>query len=212
MAVPWRWDLLLQHVMRAIRASPHRVTQETPNFMMFGRELRLPDSLLPGAPSLEQTAQKYVDSLQQNLAEVGRRLREQQWSLRTDTSEEPPLYQVGDKVWLKSFYKPRGRGAKLQPKYVGPYNITAALPYQTYEMERNGETSVQHEGRIKRYTGPLDAEQSNPSGSLDTQSAVTLEPTQDRQAMYDAVVQRQQEPVRPRPQHLAIYGFNFFTE
>ena len=76
-------------------------------------------------------------------------------------------------------------------------------------MERNGDTSVQHEGRIKRYTGPLDAEQSNPSGSLDTQSAVTLEPTQDRQAMYDAVVQRQQEPVRPRPQHLAIYGFTF---
>ena len=74
MAVPWRWDLLLQHVMRAIRASPDRVTQETPNFMMFGRELRLPDSLLTGAPSLEQTDQEYVDSLQQNLAEVGRRL------------------------------------------------------------------------------------------------------------------------------------------
>ena len=64
--------------------------------MMFGRELRLPDSLLTGAPSLEQTDQEYVDSLQQNLAEVGRRLREQQWSLRTDTSEEPPLDKVGD--------------------------------------------------------------------------------------------------------------------
>ena len=75
---PSEWDLLVHHVMRAIRASPHRITQETPNFMMFGRELRLPDSLLTGHTSLEQTDQEFVDQLQKNLAEVGRRLREQQ--------------------------------------------------------------------------------------------------------------------------------------
>ena len=60
-----------------------------------------------------------------------------------------PLFKVGDKVWLKSFYKGRGRGTKLQPKYVEPYTITKTLPFQTYKIERQGRKSVQHEGRIK---------------------------------------------------------------
>lgn len=33
------WDLLLPQIMRGIRASPHHSTGETPNYMMFGREL-----------------------------------------------------------------------------------------------------------------------------------------------------------------------------
>ena len=203
------WDLLVHHVMRAIRASPHRITQETPNFMMFGRELRLPDSLLTGHTSLEQTDQEFVDQLQKNLAEVGRRLREQQWTLRTDMSEEPPLFKAGDKVWLKSFYKPKGRGAKLRPKYVGPYNITAALPYQTYEMERNGETSVQHQGRIKRYESVPAAEATQPL-EPSQQSTVPASRTSSRQEIYDEQVHRQQLPVRPRrqiqkPRHLGDF-------
>lgn len=52
-------------------------------------------------------------------------------------------------MWLCSFYHGKVRGSKLQPKYIGPYTITKALPYQTYEMERNGKKSIQREGRIK---------------------------------------------------------------
>ena len=39
------WDLLLPQIMRAFRGTPHSVTGETANFMMLGRELRLPDQL-----------------------------------------------------------------------------------------------------------------------------------------------------------------------
>ena len=39
------WDLLLSQIMMAFRGTPHSVTGETANFMMLGRELRLPDQL-----------------------------------------------------------------------------------------------------------------------------------------------------------------------
>jgi len=92
-----------------------------------------------------------------------------------------PLFKVGDKVWLKSFYKGRSRGAKLQPKYVGTYTVTKILPFQTYEMKRQGRKSVQHEGRIKLVVGdvvpdrqpapPPEVSQDSPdTATIDTQS------------------------------------------
>ena len=42
------WDLLLPQIMRTIRASPHKQTGETANFMMLGRETRLPEHLMYG--------------------------------------------------------------------------------------------------------------------------------------------------------------------
>ena len=44
------WDLLLPQIMRTIRASPHKQTGETANFMMLGRER--PDS--PNTSCMDQ--------------------------------------------------------------------------------------------------------------------------------------------------------------
>ena len=35
--------------MKAFRGIPHSRTEETPNYLMFGRECRLPDQLVPGS-------------------------------------------------------------------------------------------------------------------------------------------------------------------
>ena len=48
-----KWDLLLPQIMRAFRSTPHSVTGETANFMMLGRELRLPDQLQIHLPPVE---------------------------------------------------------------------------------------------------------------------------------------------------------------
>ena len=56
-------DLLLPHLTRAIRSVPHSFTGETANFMMFGIELTLPESLIAG-PELDlQTREDYVVNL-----------------------------------------------------------------------------------------------------------------------------------------------------
>lgn len=49
------WDLVLPQTMRAVRAMPHGLTGETPNFLMFGRELDPPDTLISGPVEEENT-------------------------------------------------------------------------------------------------------------------------------------------------------------
>ena len=56
-----------------------------------------------------------------------------------------PIYQPGDQVWLKFYYKGKGKGAKLQPKFIDPYRVLRALPYQVYKVERGGRKTLQHE-------------------------------------------------------------------
>ena len=62
------WDLLLPHLSRAVRSVQHSVTGETANYMMFGRELSLPEDLLaePNLPlsSCEDYVADLVDRLQ----------------------------------------------------------------------------------------------------------------------------------------------------
>jgi transposase InsO family protein len=149
------WDLLVPQIMRTIRATPHSITGETANFMMLGREVRLPESLTcPEVLEEEQTVIEYVENLQKRMKLACKKLRGQQdQRMRMDGSEEPPVYMVGDLVWLKSFYKQKGKSKKLMPKYIGPYTILETLPHHTYRMERNGKISIQHEGRIKLCQG-----------------------------------------------------------
>jgi len=204
------WDQLLPQIMRTIRATPHRITGESPNYMMLGRETRLPkDLLVPRPNALDVPVEEYVTNLQSNMTQVGNRLREQQGGdPKTEESEEPSKFKEGDKVWLKSFFKGHGRGSKLQPKYVGPYTVTAALPYQTYEVERNGKTSVQHEGRIRYYCTNQD---NSPEGRdvVPTEPSLPEEqpcspPTLDEQVQAQVQQQQSFRPQRERrkPRHL----------
>ena len=151
------WDRLLPQIMRTVRATPHRITGETANYMMLGRETRLPPDIHHPVSPLEYTEDAYIQELQERLQEAGEKLRQQQTAkLRTEDHEDPPQYAPGDLVWLKSYFKGRGRGTKLQPKYVGPYEVVRSLPHQVYKLKRNGQTSVQHEGRIWAYAAPGD--------------------------------------------------------
>jgi len=78
-------------------------------------------------------------------------LREKQWQVRKEDSEEPSLYQVGDWVWMVNYRRRRGQAAKLQPKFVGPYVVVEAMPNHTYKLERSGQVFVQNEARLKPY-------------------------------------------------------------
>ncbi|XP_067949674.1 uncharacterized protein [Watersipora subatra] len=139
--------------MRAVRAISHSSTGETPNYLMLGRETRLPhDLLLNYLTGVDCSENEYAVRLQYDLQTVHERLRKQQFRVpRTDDSEEESKFVIGDRVLLKSYFKGKGRGAKLQPKYVGPYSITKVLPFQPYQMEQRGKLKVHHEGRIKLY-------------------------------------------------------------
>ena len=182
------WDVLLPQIMRAIRATPHTATKETPNYMLLGRELRLPDSLVylipPDKPKL---VQQYVVDMEERLRTAHDALRREQHEVVQHDFKEPPLYKVGDDVLLQSKRKRKGRSNKLQTKFCGPYMITESWNNHTYQVEKNGQVSVQHESRLKLHKISQHA-----SG----QAPVVLEPSR-RPNMKGAVVKPQRKVKEP---------------
>lgn len=150
------WDLYIPQLMKAVRASPHRITGETANFLMFGREVKLPHSLVMDRsmePSYTSTTE-YAKKLENTLHKAYQAIRDAQIKVRDSDTEEPSIFRKGDMVWLQSkFFKP-GKTHKLQAKYHGPYDILKALPYHSYVLSRKGKTTIQHEGRMKLYYQP----------------------------------------------------------
>ena len=124
------WDLILPQMMRSFRSTPHQMRGETANFLMMGREVRLPEELtMEEKMPRETTVADYVDDLRELMNEAGCRMRSHQYEIRTEEMEEPSLYLVGDRVWLRSMMKCKGESPKLAVKYVGPYEVVEVLPY-----------------------------------------------------------------------------------
>ena len=61
------WDLLLPQITRTWRATPNRTTGETANYLMLGRELSLPSTLISGPTERFQSLQVYAYRLDQLL-------------------------------------------------------------------------------------------------------------------------------------------------
>jgi hypothetical protein len=147
------WDLLLPSIMRSIRSTPHSLTLESPNFLMFGREITTPDTL--DHLSLPQMAdrEEYTNQLIERSNQSQEILRDMQQQIISSNSNLSPLFKVGDRVWIdmKGRHK-KGQTAKLQPKYRGPYPVIEVSDNGTYVIEQNGKSSRENESRLKLYT------------------------------------------------------------
>ena len=144
------WDILLPQLMRAYRGTPHTATGETANVLMMGRELRLPDQLQHQPPPEEANPQHdFVVDMKERLEQAHEALRQQQLEIRQEDQDEPLLFAVGDMVWLQNRRRRRGDSNKLQPKFVGPYQVLEAYENHTYLIDRQGQDSVQNEVRLK---------------------------------------------------------------
>jgi len=118
---------------------------------MLGRETRVPEHMTYHVPAPESNVHDYMDELIKRMRTAHEVLREQQWQVRSGDSDDPPLYKVGDWVWMISHRQRCGQAAKLQPKFVGPYCVIEVMPNHTYRVERSGQVSVQNEARLKPY-------------------------------------------------------------
>ncbi|XP_042863013.1 uncharacterized protein LOC122255867 [Penaeus japonicus] len=96
-------------MLMAYRSAVHEVTDFTPARLMFGRELRLSVDLATGLPTtrnLPTFTSSYAAALQENLAEVHRRVRGklkvagQAMKETYDRRMREARYNVGDRVWL----------------------------------------------------------------------------------------------------------------
>jgi len=118
-----------------------------------------------------------------------------------EDSEEPPLYQVGDWVWVVNYRRRRRQAAKSQPKLVGPYAVVEVMPNRSYKLERSGQVSIQNEARLKPYWASLDAAGEAPP-LLEPRRQTTTLGRRQHGPEYEVVVSRAEDLVgeeRPLP-------------
>ena len=138
------WDLLLPHVMAAYRASVHQSTNYTPNYLMFGREVRAPVDLVFDIPvedpppsydsyvaGLENRMRQAYCFVRQNLNVTAQRMK-RQYDLRV----RPLKFHRGDWVLYFNPRKFQGRQQKSQRKF-SPYLVVKELPPVNYLIQKS---------------------------------------------------------------------------
>ena len=137
---PFDWESQLRRLCLAYNSSVHPTTGETPFFLMFGRQVRLPVDVMYGSPTPQpSTVPQYVTDLRSSLEIAYQRVRER---MGHKLSRQKDLYdrklhgdpfQPGDLVWLHSPAVPRGQPKKLHRPWTGPFRVVRrCLPCTEY--------------------------------------------------------------------------------
>ena len=170
------WDECLPFVMAAYRATKHDSTGFTPNYLMFGREVNSPISLVLGKTQDEPNENSYlslvsdrVDKFEKAyeltrmyLKKSAERNRNN-YNLRTKTVS----YDIGDWVW---YYYPRRytkRSPKWQKMYTGPFERIQKLGEVNVKLQKSPRSKpfVTHVDKIKPFYGEIPNSQEKIGGS-----------------------------------------------
>ncbi|KAK7485181.1 hypothetical protein BaRGS_00023591 [Batillaria attramentaria] len=153
------WDTHLPYLFCAYRCTPHESTGCSPNLLMFGREITLPIDLMYDADPTSTTPcpVEYVEWIRQAAQENFERVRDclersaQRQKRNYDKGAVQRHFAVGD--WVLRFYPPNLNKSKLNPKYIGPYLVTAKLSEVTYRVQRSRHSNplVLHADHLKRF-------------------------------------------------------------
>ncbi|CAM4965247.1 unnamed protein product [Rotaria socialis] len=177
---PGLWDKEIQKLAFAIRTSINETTGETPAYLNFGRDPKLPLDLLLSSPSPgpppTTPEHKYIRYYRTNLmnnlriahhlvrehSEIKKLIQKSNYDKHTTNQK----FSIGDLVWVR-FPAPQINQTtithKLRPKYQGPCRLAEQLSPSTFIVTRLndnvslGSTNVD---RMKCYYEP--AKDTNP--------------------------------------------------
>ena len=125
------WDRYLPYLLFAYRVRPHSSTGESPFYLLYGRDARLPtEAALEGPTSLsELEGEDYRTDLLvgfstaranalHNVEEAQRKYKDQY-----DRQARPRQFRVGDRVFVDRQMNKKG---KLSRPFEGPYRVISA--------------------------------------------------------------------------------------
>ena len=144
------WDRHLPLAEFSYNNSYHTSIKQAPYEALYGRKCRSPicwaevgESQLTGPDLVQETTEKIVQIRSRMQA-----ARDRQKSY-ADKRRRPLQFQVGDKVLLKvSPWKGVirfGKRGKLNPRYIGPFQILARVGPVAYRLELPSELSAVHD-------------------------------------------------------------------
>lgn len=138
------WDLKIDTVLMGYRASRQASTKQSPFYMLFQTEMRLPidSEMLPTestseiTESITDTTQDAIDLLLKSRersfkdAHLNIQLAQKQQKETYDRKRKPPTFAEGSKVLLENTAQKQRKGGKLQVKWMGPYTVNKDIGKQ----------------------------------------------------------------------------------
>ena len=153
------WELYLAPLMFCYNTSFHRSVQNTPFFLTYGMEPRLPSFPGPDARRIfygESSAAEIFQrlSLARKLAVENNLQATEKGKEYHDRKAKPHTYSIGQKVLLEEYYF-LGKNTKLAPKWSGPHPIVSLKGTHNVELLINEKKKViVNVDRIKPYRIP----------------------------------------------------------
>lgn len=169
------WDQWVPFALMAYRAIPHSSTGFSPNFLLFGREVRTPTDPIRGTIEGDENHRtsigRWYDRLTEAFEEARRRM-EHTLAKRAEYCNQRRRernLEEGDWVYLNVPAVKPGHCAKFHCPWTGPHLVTRKKSMVTYEVQKDtGERVVVHLNRLKRAFGDFEAEKAE-AGSHSTQ-------------------------------------------
>ena len=143
----YNWDDKLASALFAYRTTKHTSTKKTPFYLVYGREATLPVELdLPTQKESTDDASEdealaarcnaFIDvSIQREEASANIKQSQRRQKKYHDAKIPDSSFNINDKVLLHNTRQTARKGGKLEPKWSGPYNISAVLPKGAYRLE-----------------------------------------------------------------------------
>lgn len=161
------WEKYLQPVAWAIRSAKHEVTQLTPNFVLFGRELHISGEQYTSPTTSDVSSweprprseelKKVYDDVSTRLKKAYERSRH-----RYNLRHRNETFKIGQKVWRRNYAlsdATQGFTAKLARKFEGPFviiNIPSPFSYELADPINQRSCGVWHGKDLKSH--PPDTE------------------------------------------------------
>ena len=159
-----QWDNFIPQLLMAYRSSIHSSTGQTPNKMLFGREVTLPFQAVIATPKLNKENQDgnlYVENLKKRLLTAHEEARK---NLKTSNVYQKRQYDLkakkrslesGQAVWVYEPTRKVGVCHKLTSKWKGPFIIIKRLDDTNYVVKKCPKKpgKVFHIDRLLPYKG-----------------------------------------------------------
>ncbi len=171
------WEDWLPHVAASIKSSLCELTGQSPHFIVFGVEKRLPYDLLTSSQPPVYDYEDYSKVQLKVFGDIHKQVKDKLLQSSTARSIKqhkracPVSFQIGDSVMVQT----PERHTNLDPKFNGPYQIVEDLRGHKFPISDSdkGELTTVHSDRLKQtsadapgYTPPSDLSPETPDSSI----------------------------------------------
>ena len=157
---PGDWDNHLKVAQAAYNSSVHRVTRQTPNSLMLGREVTTPLTLLAPPPPDDLQDEPWIIQMRKQIRDTydlvadTTRLSHRADTPYTDRRQKGYVFSENDLVWLYESKARKGVTKKLDAKrWTGPWRIVRVVSTCVYAIKNisTGTSRVVNVDRLAPY-------------------------------------------------------------